>query len=920
MAAWPAPHWDSTPTRTAVVESQSPRGRHTPSHFSWTYTRSAAARWLHSRRSCAPGSSWWWPRAATGSIDVPPLASLRIEPPAFELAVELGDTPPTTALQVFGARSTATSPMSPASRRSRSRVRPSGRCSPRFSRAMASPVVPRRSRPRTASSTATALVTANVYGAAHVDGTPPGLADAFAAAESRGRREPVAGRCAACSRRIPRRARDSTSGRGRSDDAPRWHDHRTISRCNNRRARCCAAARIALRLHEWQAIARTALGGSIAMAVASLPTSAPATAHVSLGLVRHRGSRPSALLVGVIVDSAPRCPRFDRYDMPTASLAPMLAGPNGACVGLSHRDLGRWLADRGRHGERARRPGGILFDGAERRDPRDLRRIGDAVGRRRLRSERRDDHRDERARSSLRDGSTAAVIAPLATGELATSPTVSPDGSSLAYAELDTADDAIQTPARQRDPRARVERRDARRSARRPSSCAMAAASSCRRSRPMENGLPYGHTRVTESEVPTGTAAVRSDGSGTIVELTTDPADQLARWASPIAPTRAGGSAVPSRWSGSRSRRSGRSRARPPARASSGSRHSIRIAACLARVSPLRARRADVLHGPLAIPQSSSGATPNLARSASRPRGPSVAPASCTMASASRRGASASAMAPASAIALWLRSSHDSARSVVERAERDRTGVADRVLMQREPLELREVAGGERGGTVGADPREREVELLERGQRPGDRARTTASGTPSSPPKCSRRSAPRCRDRTSASAPAWPIGFAEMSSDSTRSSSGASASARAPARRRGSCRARARPVRRATRRAWWRRRPRRTGCTRLRAGPATETPRASRSHRDRASAGRSAAIRAAARTRRWPASRSRRAGSRCRDRRCRARAGCRDAARARSRRAPRSRGSRCRARDLRAARRTHSSRGARTRRRRSRCR
>jgi hypothetical protein len=33
---------------------------------------------------------------------------------------------------------------------------------------------------------------------------------------------------------------------------------------------------------------------------------------------------------------------------------------------------------------------------------------------------------------------------------------------------------------------------------------------------------------------------VRSDGSGTIVALTSDPLDQLAPWASPIAPARAG--------------------------------------------------------------------------------------------------------------------------------------------------------------------------------------------------------------------------------------------------------------------------------------------------------------------------------------------------------------------------------------------
>lgn len=36
------------------------------------------------------------------------------------------------------------------------------------------------------------------------------------------------------------------------------------------------------------------------------------------------------------------------------------------------------------------------------------------------------------------------------------------------------------------------------------------------------------------TEVPTGAAAVRSDGSGQIVELTTDPLDKNARWASPV--------------------------------------------------------------------------------------------------------------------------------------------------------------------------------------------------------------------------------------------------------------------------------------------------------------------------------------------------------------------------------------------------
>lgn len=55
--------------------------------------------------------------------------------------------------------------------------------------------------------------------------------------------------------------------------------------------------------------------------------------------------------------------------------------------------------------------------------------------------------------------------------------------------------------------------------------------------------VAFGHSPIVagnDGDVPSSSAAMRVDGSGTMVTLTSDPADQLAHWASPIAPARAG--------------------------------------------------------------------------------------------------------------------------------------------------------------------------------------------------------------------------------------------------------------------------------------------------------------------------------------------------------------------------------------------
>jgi len=292
---------------------------------------------------------------------------------------------------------------------------------------------------------------------------------------------------------------------------------------------------LALDANEWQAIASTARGASISVDVASMNSHAPQDSRVAHASYDVADLDVGALLVGMMPTGG--VPAFVRYDASTAKTTPLLTGVNGACVGChiaispdgSRIAAGVASTNGG--------PAGILFDGSgtilatsdtsaspwveAAFDP-----SGAMIG-------------VMQGVLTLRDRTTANVVQTLATGELATSAAVAPDGSTLAYTELDATDAMLGNPVGNalhvRSWNAATAALGPVREIVRDGGGILMPVYS-----PDGQWIVYGHSTSTQSEEPTGGAAVKADGSA-IIQLTTDPKDQLARWASPITAAQAGG-------------------------------------------------------------------------------------------------------------------------------------------------------------------------------------------------------------------------------------------------------------------------------------------------------------------------------------------------------------------------------------------
>jgi len=298
---------------------------------------------------------------------------------------------------------------------------------------------------------------------------------------------------------------------------------------------------------EWGAIARTVRGGALQLEVASLSSSAPATAHVATVGLEIADLDASALLSGGTTseptDAATIRPSLWRYDMRAGGAAQMFANPDGACIGchLAVSADGKRIAAL-IVSPTAPRLNGVVLDrsGAvlAQSDPASAAPWATAAF-------------DPggalvtawQGRLALRDAATGAMLAPIAMTETAAAPTISPDGAALAYVALDAGPgDAASQPAG---------------NALHVIPWSAAAASVGAPVELVRDGrgvvLPmfssdgrwvaYGHAAIDPdriNEVPLGSAAVRADGSGKIVELTSDPLDKLAHWASPVTLARVG--------------------------------------------------------------------------------------------------------------------------------------------------------------------------------------------------------------------------------------------------------------------------------------------------------------------------------------------------------------------------------------------
>ena len=292
------------------------------------------------------------------------------------------------------------------------------------------------------------------------------------------------------------------------------------------------ASTIALAPAEWQAIANTARGSAVNVDVASLQSAAPATKQVATATYRIAETGANDILFGAIVGTD--VPVLARYAMKTATTRALFAGPEGGCVGCHvsvSADGTRIAAGVPSH---AGGGAGVLVDATTGT----ILATSDATPDTLWNAAAVDPSGALIASTrtgglSIRDPMTAAVIQPIAMDELATSPTISPDGSALAYSVVDVGGQTIANPVG-----------DALHV--RPWNVTTAAIGA-----PLELvrdgrgvGMPvyssdgrwlaYAHSADPPPEVPTGAAAVRSDGSGQILGLTTDPLDKNARWASPV--------------------------------------------------------------------------------------------------------------------------------------------------------------------------------------------------------------------------------------------------------------------------------------------------------------------------------------------------------------------------------------------------
>ncbi|HET9987942.1 MAG TPA: hypothetical protein VFQ65_05470 [Kofleriaceae bacterium] len=291
------------------------------------------------------------------------------------------------------------------------------------------------------------------------------------------------------------------------------------------------ASAITLAPNEWQAVARTARSGAVNVDVASLQSSAPAIAQVASATYRIADLDASDILFGAMVGTD--LPVLARYAMKTATTRALFSGPEGGCVGCHIAVSADGTRIAAGVPSSAGGGAGVLFDATNGT----ILATSDAMPDTPWNAAAFDPSGAMIASTrtgglAVRDRSTAALIQPIAMDELATSPTISPDGSALAYTVVDTG------PAGANPGGAALHVR--------PWNVATAAIGTpielVRDGRgvvmpvysPDGRWIAYAHSADPTQEVPTGAAAVRSDGSGRIVELTTDPLDQNARWASPV--------------------------------------------------------------------------------------------------------------------------------------------------------------------------------------------------------------------------------------------------------------------------------------------------------------------------------------------------------------------------------------------------
>ena len=289
---------------------------------------------------------------------------------------------------------------------------------------------------------------------------------------------------------------------------------------------------------EWTAIHKTT--ASFELEVASVATAAPVAAHVAGAHVEVASLDASAVLFGGVVAS--EAPGLWRYDMAHAAAASLFDKPDGTCFGchvaVSH-DGSRIAAAMLTTDVRAL--GGAVVDSKSG----NVLAWSDAASASPWATASFDPSgvlvTAWQGALSVRDASTGDLHATVATEDAVAAPAISPDGTRLAYVSLDAG----------------------------PGSAASQPVGNALRMRPWNAatgmvGAPidlvrdgggvvlpqfssdgrwiaFGHTQVLPDrlgEVPVRASAIRTDIGGVSVDLTSDPLDKGAQWASPIGSSR----------------------------------------------------------------------------------------------------------------------------------------------------------------------------------------------------------------------------------------------------------------------------------------------------------------------------------------------------------------------------------------------
>jgi hypothetical protein len=542
--------------------------------------------------------------ACSGTIDAS--SSLRAVPETIDLTVDLAGQPPEVAMQVLLVHADGTEDDVTATASFALDGAPLGNLagaslvSDGLTGGSAAIVV-------TYADLATSIpATAHVYGRRIVDGTAPGAADAFATASP----TPFDAHL------DPQDGAVLPPGLGRivlSFAASDLDDTHQVSVTAPYLDLVVVAPGVAgprsleLSASEVGAITRTARGGALELEVASLQSSAPATSRVTSVGLEVADLDASSLLIGGIAGVVGTVTDADhpglwRYDMQAGSAAQLFANPDGVCLGC-HLAVS---ADGTRIAALTNTTAtpfinGLMLDahtGAvlAQSDPTSTSPWATAAF----------DPSGAlltawQGALTLRDGSSGAVIAQIATADSVAAPTISPDGGAVAYVTADAGGSSEPVGnalhmrawnAAQQTVGPMVELvRDG-------NGVVLPEFSSDGR------WVAFGHSAPDQDgDVPASSSAVRVDGSGTMVMLTTDPLDQLAHWASPIASARVGNrEAEPMVWIAINSTRPVGGNATSPRQLWLEAFYPDRGVVAPAFHLPGQDAAFQVLHGPIALP------------------------------------------------------------------------------------------------------------------------------------------------------------------------------------------------------------------------------------------------------------------------------------------------------------------------------